>query len=90
MKPEAVRRWLRVHYHDPGGLQRFGLLTGSIDRSGINPTVEVIPESFTFHGLEFWPLHCLEALPSRQQLRCQGGQFDPPKGYPFLSRRTSS
>lgn len=89
LKPEAVRRWLRVRYYDPSGPRRLGLLTGVLDRSGFSPTVEVIPEAFAFHCLEFWPLHRLEALPRQQQLRCQGGLFDPPKGYPFLNRRTS-
>lgn len=83
---DTATRWLRVRRTDRGGDGRRAILTGRIDYSYGRPRAELIPEENSKGSLESWPIKWLEILPKGQQLRSLGGSFDPPKGYPFITK----
>jgi hypothetical protein len=89
LKPEQVRKGLRVELCARGTRPRIGLLTGALDRTYPRPRVEVIPEGLALGRLETWALADVILLPRRRQLQGMGGGFQPPKGYPLVNKESA-
>jgi hypothetical protein len=89
----TIRRGARVHRTPPSGPVRTGLVIEvSVDRVVRNsrglPWAEVMPEGSSSGRTEQWPLAELTLLPLEEQLPSLGGLFQPPKGYPLVTRRS--
>jgi hypothetical protein len=54
------------------------------ERANHRGQYEVFPEGFSSAKPELWPLQHSFVLPVSRQLSALGGNFDPPKGYPFF------
>jgi hypothetical protein len=89
----TIRCGARVRRTPPSGPARTGLVIEvPVDRVVRNskrpPWVEVMPEGSSSGRTEQWPLAELTLLPLAEQLPSLGGLFQPPKGYPLITRRS--
>jgi len=60
----------------------------AVANSRQKPWAEVIPEGSSTGRAEQWPIAETALLPRSEQLPLLGGAFQPPKGYPFVTRRS--
>ena len=61
---------------------RQGMVFGHHQRTGVKDIlVPVALEGST--RKELWPIDQIELLPAKQQMVALGGEFSPPKGFPF-------
>jgi hypothetical protein len=89
----TIRCGARVRRSPPSGPARTGLVVEVpadrvIKSSKRPPWVEVMPEGSSTGRTEQWPSSELTLLPLAEQLLSLGGQFQPPKGYPLVTRRS--
>lgn len=90
LSPDSVRKNLRVEYRPSRGSARIGLLTGQRTSHGSTFLVEVFPEGSSKVRTEDWEIQRVFPLPPQQQLVALGGTFQPPVGYPFLTKPTTT
>lgn len=85
-QPVAITRGIRVRRSVPGSPSVIGFVASA----PVNGFVDVFPEGSSTSRSEPWCLKQVEPLPLPEQLPLHGGSFQPPKGYPFTSPRSSS
>ncbi|MGA1730835.1 MAG: hypothetical protein ACO4B5_11465 [Steroidobacteraceae bacterium] len=77
----------RVECVDGRGNRRIAMITGRrVDDRHRGAYIELIPEGSTSGVPEIWPIEDVTPLPKRQQLPALGGQFNAPKGYPYVTQ----
>lgn len=77
----------RVECFDKRGTRRAAMLTGHQEtRAHGLVYLELIHEGCATGLPEFWLAEDIKPLPKRQQMVSLGGTFQPPKGYPFITK----
>tara|TARA_R100000742_G_C4160006_1_gene1968 strand:- start:164 stop:406 length:243 start_codon:yes stop_codon:yes gene_type:complete len=65
--------------------KRQGMVIGAHQVTGVNDIlVPIAIEEST--RKELWPIDQIEKLPKKLQLTALGGEFKPPKGFPFNTK----